>query len=57
MKILQLNKTSNHTSHNLVKFYQQQDEYDITASQETNVKDKQEIFKKWKMKFNSHFTE
>lgn len=57
MKILQLNKTSHHTSHNLVKFYQQQDEYDITASQETNVKDKQEIFKKWKMKFNSHFTE
>ena len=57
MKILQLNKTSHQTSHNLLKFYQEQDEYDITASQETNVKDKLEIFKKWKMKFNSPFTE
>ena len=45
MKILQLNVVSLQTSHNQLKFYQEQSESDIIALQETNVKDKLEIFK------------
>ena len=57
MEILQLNITSLQTSHNQLKFYQEQNGYDITALQETNVKDKLEIFRNWKRKFHSIFTE
>ena len=45
MKLLQLNVISLQTSHNQLKFYQKQNNYDIIALQETNVKDKLEIFK------------
>ena len=38
MKILQLNVTSLETSHNELTFYQEQNDYDIIALQETNVK-------------------
>ena len=34
MKILQLNITSLQTSHNQLKFYQEQNDYDIIALQE-----------------------
>ena len=57
MKILQLNVTSLWTSHNQLKFYQEQNNYDIIALQETNAKDKLEIFKNWKRKFYLTFTE
>ena len=57
MKILQLNITSLQTSHNQLKFYQEQNDCDIIALQETNIKDKLEIFKNWKRKFHSTFTE
>ena len=57
MKILQLNITSLQTSHNQLKFYQEQNNYDIIAPQEKNVEDKLEIFKNWKGKFHSTFTE
>ena len=57
MKILQLNITSLQTFHNQLKFYQEQNDYDIIALQETNFKDKLEIFKKQKRKFHSTFTE
>ena len=40
MKILQLNITSLQTSHNQLKFYQEQNDYDVIAPQETSVKDK-----------------
>ena len=57
VKILQLNVTSLLTSHNqLIKFYQEQNGYDIIALQETNVKDQLELFKIW-WKFHSAFTE
>ena len=45
MKIFQFNKISLQTSHNQLKFYQEQNNYDIIALQETNVKGKLEIFK------------
>ena len=57
MKILQLNIMSLQTSHNQLKFYQEQNNYDIIALQEKNVEDKLEIFKNWKGKFHSTFTE
>ena len=57
MKILQLNVTSLWTSHNQLKFYQEENNYDIIALQETNAKDKLEIFKNWKRKFYLTFTE
>ena len=57
MKILQLNVTSLWTSHNQLKFYQEQNNYDIIALQEINAKDKLEIFKNWKRKFYLTFTE
>ena len=57
MKIFQFNVTSLQTSHNQLKFYQEQNDYDIIALQDTNVKDKLEIFKDWKRKFHSTFTE
>ena len=57
MKILQLNITSLQTSHNQLKFYQEQNDYDVIALQETNVRDKLEIFKNWKRKFYSTFTD
>ena len=57
MKILQLNVTSLLTSHNQLKFYQEQNDYDIIALQETNVKDQLELFKIWNRKFHSTFTE
>ena len=44
MKILQLNIMSLQTSHNQLKFYQEQNNYDIIALQEKNVEDKLEIF-------------
>ena len=57
VKILQLNVTSLLTSHNqLIKFYQEQNGYDIIALQETNVKDQLELFKIW-WKFHPTFTE
>ena len=40
MKILQLDLTSLQTSHNQLKFYQEQNDYDVIAPQETSVKDK-----------------
>ena len=57
MKILQLNITSLQTSHNQLKLYQEQNNYDIIALQEKNAEDKLEIFKNWKEKFHSTFTE
>ena len=45
MKVFQFNKISLQTSHNQLKFYQEQNNYDIIALQETNVKGKLEIFK------------
>ena len=42
---------------NQLKFYQEQNGYDIIALQETNVKDKLEIVKNWRRKFHSTFTE
>ena len=57
IKKLQLNITSLQTSHNYLKFYQEQSDYDIIALQETNVKGKLEIFKNLKRKFHSTFTE
>ena len=56
-KILQLNITSLQNSHNQLKFYQEQNDCDIIDLQETNVKDKLEIFWNWKRKFNSTFIE
>ena len=44
MKIFQLNVTSVQTSYNQLKFYQEQNDYDIIALQDTNVKGKLEIF-------------
>ena len=55
MKILQLDITSLQTSHNQLKFYQEENDYDVIALQETNVK--LEIFSNWKRKFHSTFTE
>ena len=43
-KIPELNITSLHTCHNQLKFYQEQNHYDIIALQETNVKDSLEVF-------------
>ena len=40
MKILQLNTTSLQTSHNQLKFYQEQNDYDIITLEETNVKER-----------------
>ena len=57
MKILQLDTTSLQTSHNQLKFYQEENDYDVIALQETNVKDKLEIFSNWKRKFHPTFTE
>ena len=57
MKIFQLNITFLQTSHNQLKFYQEQNHHDIIAQQETNVKEKLEIFWIWKRKFHSTFTE
>ena len=57
MKILQLNITSLQTSRNQLKFYQEQNDYNIIALQETNVKDKLEIFNYSKRKFHSTFSE
>ena len=57
MKILQLNVTSLEISHNELTFYQQQNGYDIIALQETNVKYKLNMFKNWKRKLHSTFTE
>ena len=57
MKILQLNVTSLDTSHNGLTFYQEQNDYDIIALQETNVKYKLNMFKNWKRKLHSTFTE
>ena len=37
MKILQLNITSLQTSHNQLKFYQEQNDYDIIALQEKKM--------------------
>ena len=56
-KILQLNITSLQNSHDQLKFYQEQNNCDIIDLQEINVKDKLEIFRNWKRKFNSTFTE
>ena len=57
MKILQLNVTSLEISHNELTFYQEQNGYDIIALQETNVKYKLNMFKNWKRKLHSTFTE
>ena len=59
MKILQLNIniSSDFCSHNQFKFYQEQNNYDLMALQETNIKDKLEMFNNWKRKFHSTFTE
>ena len=56
-KILQLDITSLQTSHNQLKFYQEENDYDVIALQETNIKDKLDIFSNWKRKFHSTFTE
>ena len=53
MNILQFNITT----HNQLKSHQEQNDYDIIVLQGTNVKDKLEIFKNWKRKFDSTFTE
>ena len=55
MKILQLDITSPQTSLSELKFYQEQNNYDIIVLQETNVKHKQEIFRNWKREFHSTF--
>ena len=57
IKVFQLNVTSFQTSHNQLKFYREQNDYDVITLQETNVKNKLEIFKNWKRKFHSTFTE
>ena len=49
--------TSLQTSHNQLKFYQEQSGYDTIALQEINDKEKLEIFKNWKRKFHSTFTD
>ena len=53
MNILQFNITT----HNQLKSHQEQNDYDIIVLQGTNVEDKLEIFKNWKRKFDSTFTE
>ena len=52
MEILHLHIASFQTSHNQLKFYQEQNKNNIIALQETNVKDKN-----WKRRFHSTFTE
>ena len=52
MEILHLHIASLQTSHNQLKFYQEQNKNNIIALQETNVKDKN-----WKRRFHSTFTE
>ena len=53
MRILQLDITPQ----NQLKPHQDQNDYDLIVLQEKNVKDKLEIFKNWKRKFHSTFTE